>query len=259
MNYGLYLSASGVLVNMHRQDVIANNLANAGTPGFKGQLAAFQQRPVEVREDATPAAMKQDLLDRIGGGLFVHRSRFNLADGPLKKTGGDLDLALTGDGFFAVSVDQPGGRSQVRLTRDGRMTLTPEGTLATQTGRHPVLDVYNRPVRLDPSQPVQINSDGTIIQDGGAVTRLAVTQVPDPVALEHLGHGLYTAPAGQLDQRRPGDAQVLQGWLEMSNVDPINQLVEMIETTRAITDNANLIRYHDTTIDRAVNVLGRVS
>src|ERR1043165_5413396 len=120
MNYGLYLSATGVLTNSHRQDVIANNLANSETVGFKRNLALFQQRRTEADSQGAAGLSDQTdpLLEKIGGGLLLSPTYVDHSQGTLEQTGQNLDVAIHGDGFFAV---QDG--KQTRLTRDGRFLV----------------------------------------------------------------------------------------------------------------------------------------
>jgi flagellar basal body rod protein FlgG len=258
MNYGLYLSASGVLVNMHRQDVLANNLANVNTTAFKRQLVTFTERQPEVREDLSDPGTAQELLDRIGGGLFVQPSNIDLTPGALKVTDDPLNVAIKGEGFFAVSVDDEGG-THTRLTRDGRLAIDPQGRLVTQLNQYPILDINDQPITVDRDSRVTIDALGNVRQDGGAVGQIQLTAVPDASRLRHLGRNLLAVPAEDLDHRSAASGQLVQGALEQSNVDPIRTQVQMMEAMRAIQISSALIRHHDMVMDRAVNSLGRVA
>jgi len=114
MNYGLYLSAMGVLANSQRQDVIANNLANSETIGFKKDLALFQQQRTEAQISGHRRE-SNDLLEPLGGGLVPTGTTLDLSQGPIEATGNPLDVAIAGDGYFAV---RSGDR--MMLTRAGR-------------------------------------------------------------------------------------------------------------------------------------------
>ncbi len=258
MNYGLYLSASGVLTNMHRQDVIANNLANASTTGFKRDLAAFSQRLPESQENPGPFDLTNDLLDRIGGGLFVAPTQTDFRDGALRQTDNDLDLAIAGDGFLAVRQSE-GGQVNTRLTRDGRLSLTSGGQLVTTIGRHPVLSVDGQPIHLDPSASIDIDETGVIRQHDAPVAQLKLASVAEPGRLKHLGAGLYAAPTQAVAETPQAPGHIMQGWLESANVDPVREMVQMIRSARSIDHNAQLLRFHDTMNEQAATVLGRVS
>ena len=124
MNYGMYLSAAGVLTNMHRMDVMANNLANLGTVGFKADEVTFMTRAPERLDPGALSMMggepadPQWMLERLGGGQWAAPSRIDLRQGSLQRTGGNLDAAIEGDGFFVV-----GSEDAPRLTRDTRCHL----------------------------------------------------------------------------------------------------------------------------------------
>lgn len=258
MNYGTYLAASGVLTNMHRQDVTANNLANVSTVGFKRNLADLSQRAPEVREDNLDPALAHELLDRIGGGVLVARSRIDARPGSLMPTGNGTDLAIKGDGFFAVA-DAADKDNPVKLTRDGRFTLGRDGHLVTVIGGHSVLDEAGQPITLDPEKPITVDPQGHILQANQVVSRLKLVGVADPSELKAVGGGLLLAGPAMLKNARPATGQVLQGALEQSNVDPVREMLAMIESTRAINFNAQLIRVHDDVMDRAVNQFARVA
>lgn len=259
MNYGLYLSASGVLTNSHRQDVIANNLANASTVGFKRDLAAFTQRlPESQRTGADPTSSNQ-LLDRLGGGVFVAPTQLDARDGSYTQSGNELDLAIKGDGFFAVWAADTDGRPATRLTRDGQFTLDEGGRLITTVGGHAVLDRGGREITINRALPVTVDTAGRVKQAGSVVAELKLVNAQDDKALRHLGHGLYTANDATLNSDAQAPGRVLQQWVETSNVDSVKEMVAMIEATRAVTNNATMIRYHDSIMERAVNVLGRVA
>ena len=258
MNYGLYLSASGVLTNMHRQDVIANNMANISTAGFKRQLVQFSQRDAEVIEDRLGPDAAHKLLDRLGGTVFVEPTRISQDSGALNATGNELDIALQGEGFLIVQTGD-GTDGSTALTRDGRLVVAQDGRLITATGEHAVLNIDNQPIYVDRRQRLEIDQNGLVRQSGAAVGRIQVAQVDAAARVRHRGQGLYTADEEAMANRRPGQAIIRQGFMESSNVEPTRQLVELIETARAINNNSNMIRYHDLLMDRAVNQLGRVA
>jgi flagellar basal body rod protein FlgG len=261
MNYGLYLSASGVLTNTYRQDVYANNLANVNTVAFKRDLPMIHQRSPEVVEEQFGGDVANRLLDRLGGGVYAGPQRISFAPASLQQTHGDLDLALaSADTFFNVAVTDPTtGQTQTRLTRDGRMLRDAEGYLVTASGGHRLLDDRNTPIQTPEGVPLAINGDGDIRAGDNDIATLGVAHVADTDRLIKKGGGLY-AWRGQGDPRTAAtDPQVRQGFIESSGVDPIQTLMDLIASTKATTTNGNLIRYHDLMMDRAVNSLGRVA
>lgn len=257
MNYGLYLSAAGMMTNLHRQDVIANNLANANTTGFKEDLMAFQERAPEVIEDDLSFDLRQPLLDRIGGGVFVLDSRKDLEQGPLQETGNPFDIAIEGDGYFKVRKNTPNGTVD-RLTRDGRMTLGGDGVLRQAAGSQMILDDQNQPIQLNSRLPISVDRDGNVMQDGDVVATLAVVRADDPSKLKAEGYGLFapTEEAGRLQQV---DQQVRQGFVEGSNVNTVKAMTQMLEASRAIQMHSNMLRLQNSMIERAATQLGRLA
>lgn len=259
MNYGLYLSASGVLTNLYRQDVFANNLANLETVGFKPDLPSIRQREPEAVEDLAPLDASNDLLERLGGGVLAERQRINFSTARLEQTGNPLDAALFEDNrFFAVRDTNAQGETSVRLTRDGRFHVNAQGTLTLPSGQA-VLDVNDQPITLSRAAgPARIEADGSITQNGETVARVQIARVDDTEALAKAGEGLFRMTGSDLRKADPM-AQVRPGYVEGSGVDPFKALMDLTAATKSATGNADMIRYHDSLMDKAVNTFGRVS
>jgi flagellar basal body rod protein FlgG len=253
MIYGLYLSASGVLTNSYRQDVIANNIANSETVGFKKDLALLQQRPTAAQETGKYSETNP-LLEPIGGGLLAASTVVDPSPGEVEPTGNKLDIALQGRGFLAVAKN-----GQTHLTRNGQMVINRSGQLAlsndpTQT----LLDARQKTINLDMQYPATISADGTISQNGKVVDRLGLFNVADPTQLTKEGNTLLGLPAtgGAL---QPATPSVRSGFIERSNVDPAIELTELMDTQRQLEANANMMHIQDETLDKLVNDVGRVS
>lgn len=259
MNYGLYVSASGVLTNLYRQDVFANNLANVETVGFKPDLPSIRQRDPESIEDLLGYDVSQRLLDRLGGGVLVGPQRINFDPGPLEVTGNPLDVALTQPNqFFAVETQNPAtGEVSIGLTRDGRFTRNAAGELVTFAGQR-VLDADDEPIVLADDAAVHIDPAGQLIQAGEVVARLQVAAVDASAELIKQGKNLY-AYTGSDPRRILDNPAVEAGAVESSGVDPITTLMQLVAATKAATANAEMLRYHDMIMDKAVNTLGRVA
>ena len=150
MNYAACISASGAIAALNRQDVLSNNLANVGTVGFKPDIPLARQRAAERREDGRFELPANEMLERLKSGVMIVPNAVDFTQGTLESTGNPLDLAIQGEGFFAVRESTPSGEA-VRLTRDGRFTQNSDGVLVTTTGL-PVLDDSDRPISI-PSGP----------------------------------------------------------------------------------------------------------
>jgi flagellar basal body rod protein FlgG len=258
MNYGLYLSASGVLTNTYRQDVFANNLANVETVGFKRDVPTIRQRDAEAIEKNFGSELRKQMLDKLGGGVWAGTQRTDFAPAPMRP-GQDNDAALTApDTFFAVETRGANGQTGVALTRDGRFSVDAEGYLVTASGGR-VLNASDDPILLEP-EPFEIGADGSVQQRGQRVDQIQITAVTDTRLLQKAGGNRYTWDAAAADPRKEApSATVRPRFIEASGVDPVIALTELMEATKAITANANMIRYHDQMLERAVNTLGRVA
>lgn len=254
MIYGLYLSATGVLTNSYRQDVIANNLANSETVGFKRDLALFQQRQTEAQQRRLLTANATDpLMENLGGGIFASPTEVDRSQGEIEPTGNPMDVAIDGQGYFAVHSGK-----ETRLTRDGRFMLDRNGQLILSSDKtQQVLDVDRKPIYLDQRSPVFIGKDGQITQNGKPVARLGVFDVPDAKSLAKVGGNLMSCPdPGQLRAATP----ILHSeFVERANVDTASELATLMDTQRQLEANANMIRYQDQTLSKLVNEVGKIS
>lgn len=260
MNYGLYLAAGGTLVSMHRQDVLANNLANLNTVGFKPDDVYATARLPERIESGEALAEPQLLLEQLGGGTFAAPTRIDLRQGHLNQTHNTLDLAIQGEGFFTVSAERSVSAQSIRFTRDGRFTLNAEGELVMIATGLRVLDANDQPIRLDPGRPVQINSRGVISQNGVEVAQLQISDVNDRSSLVKTGEGLLRIGPGAGARRQTAVAAgVRQGFVESSAVDPILALNAMINASKSVQSNATMMQYHDHLLGQAITTMARVA
>ena len=236
MPYGMYISAEGAQAQSKRMDVLANNLANINTVGFKRDQAIFQARFAEAIEQGLVAPGMGGLED-IGGGIEVLETQTDFSQGPLKITGIPTDLAIAGNGFFQVRHG-----NETMLTRAGGFQVDNVGTLRTQNG-YPVISDTGVPIIIDTTLPWTFTEDGAVDQEG---TRIPLAMVrPDSLGdLVKQGENLFLPLARvrpvPLEQR-----QVKVGALEMSGVNPTSAMLELIETSRAFETNMKLIQNQD--------------
>ena len=252
MNYGLYLSATGVMANAHRQDVIANNLANSETVGFKRDVTSFQERLTEAQAQRGPT---NALLENIGGGLLVHPTAIDFTQGELETTGNNLDIAVFGQGYFAVR-----NGNATHLTRDGRFSIDRDGllTLENDSSQH-VLDGQMRPIQLDGRLrgAINVGQYGEITQAGQSAGQIGLFEPANATQLTKRGGGLITG----FDEKslRPATGQMRSEFVERSNVDPTTELAQLMDAQRQLEANANMIRYQDATLGRLVNDVGKMT
>lgn len=258
MNYGMYLSATGVLSNMHRQDVFANNLANLNTVAFKPDVAYTIQRLPE-RLESPSGAEAQRLLEKLGGGHLLKQTLVSLKQGPLTETGNALDFAIDGEGFFVVTDDPAAGANEFRLTRDGRFILNKAGEMVTAGSGLKVLDIENKPIILDQNAAVHVSTSGQIVQDGKVRAQVQLVAVNKPADLIKEGNNVLKLKNRGLQSLRPATGSLIQEYVEASNVDPVMTLSNMISASKAVSANVKLMQYHDHLIGQAVNTLGRIA
>jgi len=254
MIYGLYLSASGVMTNSYRQDVYANNLANAETTGFKRDVPMFQQRLTEAQANLGRASWSNPLLENLTGGILASPTAVDHQQGELEASSNPLDLAFQGKGFFQVQ-DAAGAR---HLTRDGQFMVDRAGKLilANASG-NAVLDATGQPILLDPTQQVAVDRHGVISQNSQAVARVGMFAVPDEsMLIKHGGNLLGYPDMGTLS---PATDAILQSqFTERANVDPAIELTQLMESQRQLEANANMIRYQDQMLGKLVNEVGKI-
>ncbi|TWT41873.1 Flagellar basal-body rod protein FlgG [Phycisphaerae bacterium RAS1] len=249
MIHGLYQSAAGMLTSEYRQDVVANNLANADTPGFKREIAVFAERR-PASEAGVRRGASDELLRNMTGGIWLGRTETDFSEGTHVQTDNPLDVALDGPGFLMVDVN-----GQKQLTRDGRLVMTPEGQLVSALDGAPVLGVGGAAIQLNPlSSTIAVTEEGRILQDGQPVAQLAVVDVPDARVLRKQGAVRFSFNESQTT---PGVARLKGGFIESSSAEAVPELVNMIETSRAYQMNARMIELQDQSIGRLLSVLTR--
>lgn len=258
MNSGMYSVLSGNLAAMKRLDVIASNLANAATTGFKQDRLAFES--VLAGSQNPPAVPPGQTADPV---LLQERLLTDYSAGALTQTGNTLDMALQGDGYFTVRT--PEG---VAYTRQGNFRLSTDGTLVTANG-YPVLSRggdqpdQGQPIRIDVAgqadggKPV-VDSQGNITLNGEPVASLAIFDFPKPYQLTKAAGTLFTAGADATPRPAGPVTTVSQGALEQSNVDSISAMVQMVETSRYFETCQRMVRSFDDMAAKAVNDLARV-
>jgi len=252
MVYGLWLSADGLTTQQYRQDVIANNLANVDTPGFKPDRVAFAERLVESQTRNAIGA-RHGVLDAGTGGLFELPAYTDFEqESSIVSSSSPLDIAIRENGFLTVQTPQG-----PRYTRDGRLVMDRDGTLRHGASNGLVVDPSGRPIALDPTsnEKIKIDSTGRIKQGNSTVGVLALVDFDDRQKLEKVGENLF---AGDRALRIDADVEVKQFAYEASGVEPAKTLVDMIAATRAYQMNATLITMQDQSLGRLVNDVGRI-
>jgi flagellar basal-body rod protein FlgF len=245
MPYGLYISADGAQAQSKRLEVITNNLANVGTVGFKRQLALFQARYAEQVQRGEAVAGSGSIND-VGGGVLVQQTETDFSPGPMKRTEIPTDMAIEGEGFFVVQKD-----NQQLLTRAGNFRVNGRGELVTQQG-YPVLNDSDSPIVIDPANgPWQLMPSGTI-QQRGTSQNLAIVRPESLGDLARVGENLFR-PLAAPEPVPSAERQVAGGCLEMSGAEPTTEMMDLIQTSRAVEANLNMMRTQDQMLSGLVN------
>lgn len=245
MIYGFYQSAAGMFTNEYRQSVIANNLANAETIGFKRDMATFSERDRADRAGVR-SGKSNETLGGLSGGTWLGQTRTDFSPGSFIRTSEPLDFAIDGDGFFMVEQD-----GKPVLTRDGRFIADDRGQIRSAADGAPLLSRGGGPLFTNPrGGAISVDEDGRLSQDGAPLGQVAVVDVADRNALRKVGASRFDA--GE-QQPQPVGSFVKSGVLESSGVEPVSELVTMIEAARAYQMNAQMVSLQDQSIGRLIS------
>jgi flagellar basal-body rod protein FlgG len=244
--YGMLEAVRGCLKEEVRMDIISNNLANATSIGFKKDRISFQDLLSEkamvlpngkapVRPSPSPALV---------------RIETDLTQGVIRHTGNDLDLAISGSGFFKVMT--PDG---IRYTRKGSFNLDSQGNLVTQEG-HPVMGKNG--VVNPGDRGMVVDAAGRVFAEGSEVDQLVLVEIQPPEHLVKEGASLFKkTPEGE-ERPLSGEATVRQGYVEEANVNVAEEMVNMIHAMRAFESYQKAVQVLDRLDNKATNEVGRL-
>jgi len=281
---GMYTAVSGMRAQQWRLDAVANNLANVNTDGFKREQAAFRtssslllRRMNDDGRHNIPfgSADASPIIGRLGTGVELNELFTCFTQGALRETNSQFDVALDGEGFFVVST--PWGD---RYTRNGSFILGREGLLLSKEG-YPVMG-ENGPIavnannfQIDPEGRIWINAEfgsgdpfnfvsmeNNEWNEPELLDTLRVVSFDSTRYLRKQGSSLFSSnefsgPA--FDMENPERAVVVQGFIEAANVDPVREMVQMIEVNRAYEANQRIIQSHDTMLGILINQTARIN
>ncbi|NPV69706.1 MAG: flagellar hook-basal body protein [Firmicutes bacterium] len=252
---GMYTSASGMLLEQARLDVISNNVASAGATGFKKDVPVTNSFPeMLIYRTRNPGFLWGSLeaqLGPVGTGAVVSESVPDMTKGPGKETGNPLDVLVPDDAFLVVMT-----ATGERYTKNGNLTIGSDGRLMTQDG-DPVLGEAGE-IQLGEGKRAEISPEGAVLEDGNEVDRLRVVRFRDPVRLAKFSTTTFRQTEDSGNPEQVEAPSLKPGCIEMSNVNPVIEMVEMISVMRAYEANQRLLQSQDQTLDKAVNEIGRV-
>ena len=227
-----------------QMDVVANNIANMSTHGFKGEKMMFIEHVSESlgssRIKKTPLSYVRDIA-----------TMTDTSAGQLEKTGNSLDLAITGEGFFVVQTE-----NGERFTRNGRFKLDGEGQIVTQTG-DPLLSAGGNPFFLSPEDTkVTISRNGNVSTNNGELGQIRLVNFDAPQKLLRMADEYFSSEATPLDVESP---EVEQGMLEGSNVKPILEMAKLIEINRRYDSTRKFIEREDERVRSMLREYGQIA
>ncbi|HXW68217.1 MAG TPA: flagellar hook basal-body protein [Dissulfurispiraceae bacterium] len=242
MYKGIYVAMTGAMLRNQELDNVTQNMANANTAGYK--RTSFSSRLYPLLEGVTD---KQNAVYPGAKAMaYFGQSSIDTSDGVVQPTGNPLDLACRGDGFFAVQ----GVGNNIYYTRNGSFSRSKDGLLVDGTGQQ-VLDTANKPIRIIGSQ-IQVEGDGTIYADGNNSGKIKLVKL-DPSTVQHMGNSLFSGT-----EAGTSGGQILEGAIEMSNVNPIKEMVGIISALREFEVAQKVITNFDTLAEKTVTEIAKV-
>jgi len=250
MSGGIYMSAAGAMAYEKRMQVISNNLANVNTSGFKKDKGHFQiiDSPDSIKEDLEKNAISKEEKQPPLWLQFATKTDFSA--GALKHTGNPLDLALEGDGFFCIKTEQG-----TQYTRNGNFSLDQDGMLVTMDGL-PVLGEGGS-INID-GNTFAVDAKGSVSVDGNLVDTIKIVGFQKQDALKKTGNSLFEIADNSTVESKVENTGVSQGFIELSNVNAIRMITEMIEVLRGYESYQKAIKTADETNAKSINDVGRV-
>jgi flagellar basal-body rod protein FlgG len=258
MSGDIYIAAAGALASQQRMQLIANNLANANTVGFKMDRGQFRLiNPAELSDQTVGTT--QDLAASRANLFWNNFSMYtDHSSGPLKQTDNDFDLALVGKGFFCVQA--PDG---VHYTRKGDFTLNADGVLVTRNGL-PVLGEGGE-ITVDSSENPHkhakfvVDAQGNVSVGGRQVDRLRIVDFALPGGLTKVGDTRFKSTGVGPSELERENVKISQGFIELSNVDSVKMMTEMIEVLRGYESYQKVIQNADDTYSQAIQKVGSLT
>lgn len=264
---GVFTALSGALAQSTKIDTIANNIANVNTVGFKKDqqtfgeyLTAYEKEPEVIQVPRVPASV-ESFYDMNGGDkAFVNSTGTytNFEQGSLKFTGGKLDLAIDGAGFFEVAT--PNG---VQLTRAGNFTIDGNGQLVTKDGFAVLLEGEigsvneERVARFTGQGQAYVSDGGEVFEGDRRLGRISLVQASRMDALHKVGNNNFSVkPNMQTELTQVAVPSLKQGFIETSNINIVNEMTEMITAQRVFEGTQKAIQAYDSMADKLINVVG---
>lgn len=255
---GIYTSAWSMMANSKKMDTVSNNLANVNTNAFKRDTVVFETFPEVLTKRINDTQSRLDPLATPGkmqlgsdvGEIFTYYRQ-----GQLLSTNNKLDMAFkeNNNAFFTIGIPDENGGMKEYYTRDGAFSLNADKQLVDKNGNAVLGE--NGPIILN-SEDFEVEPDGYIIQDGEVIDRLLIKEFTDVTTLRKYGENMVTTTDESEETEFSGE--VIQGFIEQSNVNTVKEMVDMISVVRSYETSQKLLQMQDGTLEKAVNEIGSV-
>ncbi|MCR4617900.1 MAG: flagellar hook-basal body protein [Lachnospiraceae bacterium] len=255
---GLYTAYTGMLNEQHRMDTLSNNMANVTTVGFKKEGTTSQSFDDVLAVKIKDSTVGYNLVTREGNmhpGVKIGENYIDWSEGSFKVTGNTYDIAIGGEGFFAIEFTNKAGETSTMYTRNGEFKLNTDGYLVNCDGDY-VLSSTAKRIQIDTSKESSIDKNGNIFQDGALVATIGLTDFEDYDYLARYGENYFTPVEGAKTTAASG--KMYSGYLETANVSVVQEMVNLISISRQYESNQKIIQTMDNTLDIAANQIGRV-
>lgn len=239
MANGIYSALSGAIGQTHALDVMANNMANLGTTGFKGSRAVFKEMLAKA-DGVVNQTHRQVRLDNI---------QTDFSTGGIKVTNNPLDVAIAGDGFFEVQTDEG-----PRYTRAGSFQVDEQGNISMLDGKLIMGD--GGPITVPPGKAIHIVENGMVMGEEMELGRLKIVEFKDRTELVQAGHNLWKAPDG-VQSETVENPRVIPGSIERSNVNAVKAMTEMVRVSRSYEALLKAVETFRAADQRTVSDLGK--
>lgn len=253
MMRALFTATSGMIVQERKQANVVNNLSNIQTTGFKVEdliTKEINKSTIQNRERLDSGKTYMRELGEIGFGTQIDKLYIDFKQGPLEETNKTTDFALDGEGFFKIQWNE----NEIGYTRNGQFQIDGNGYLCTLEGKK-VLGRNENPIKLGDGE-ISVNQEGEIYVDGDKENSFEIVKFETVAELDPIGESTYRIKNGvEIDVK---DAKIMQKRLEKSNVDPLEEMVKMIEISRTYESNQKIIQSLDRVLDKSVNQVGKV-
>lgn len=241
---GIYRTLTGKAVTERRMEMVANNIANSLTPGYKASRPVFKMIDDLIGSKGETTVKQPDSTSS-----YTLSSYINFAEAAMVESGNNLDVGIEGDGFFVVTLN---GKNM--YTRNGQFTLNNEKKLVTMDGN--IVMGEGGEITIDGSD-IKIESDGTIYVDKKYANKIRIVTFEDKTKLKNYGRSLFVNEDVQAVEKTPEKYLLKQGFYEASNVDVIKEMIEMMSTLRAYESYTKVDQFFSEMMSKLIN-LGRM-